>query len=113
MVTLEEDKIKLSNWADLRTHGLSSVDWIKKGEVDIIRCGKLLIIPIFSLNHSPFSHPISRHNFMFLSAMAIKTIWFYFRSHAHRIHRLFEITSTQTPTSFDAAIIIIIIRTKN
>lgn len=40
VVTLEEDKIKLSNWTDLKSKSLAAIDWIKKGEVDIIRCGK-------------------------------------------------------------------------
>lgn len=40
VVTVEEDKIKLTNWSDLQGQGLDSVDWLKKGEVDIIRCGK-------------------------------------------------------------------------
>lgn len=40
VVTMNRDKIKLANWNELNTRKLSTVDWIKKGEVDIIRCGK-------------------------------------------------------------------------
>lgn len=53
VVTLQEDKIRLSNWSDLETKGLASVDWIKKGEVDIIRCGKWLqMIPSILYCHT-------------------------------------------------------------
>lgn len=55
VVTLEADKIKLSNWSDAQAQGLSTVDWIKRGEVDIIRCGKFQT----KIFQTQFTHHIS------------------------------------------------------
>lgn len=47
VVTLGNDKIKLLNWEDFKSQSLTTVDWIKKGEVDIIRCGKCQTSPTY------------------------------------------------------------------
>lgn len=63
VVTLGEDKIKLLNWEDIKSQNLTSVDWIKKGEVDIIRCGKWQTIPTFySFNHSYNTQTVQKNS---------------------------------------------------
>lgn len=81
VVTLDENKIKLLNWTELKPQKLSSIDWINKGEVDIIRCGKWHIMTPTHLLISPYLHTIHFKNLVDHRRLSELFSWNFIRSY--------------------------------